>query len=157
MLSLLGHRYAAAGAAPLRILVLAILPLTFIQAYYGACRATHRLPEALCTGAVSGALSIAVAAVAGPAYGLKGMAAAWLGAQLVTGAWAGWRLWRVSRNVWGRSTSGSVVLPFGTAAEAAIQPPPAPDGMPLPRVLVEHREQRRRLVPLRPARSKSKS
>jgi O-antigen/teichoic acid export membrane protein len=124
MLSMLGHRYAAAGATPLRILVLAILPLTFIQAYYGACRATQRLPEALCTGAVSGALSIAVAAMAGPAYGLRGMAAAWLGAQLVTGAWAGWRLWRVSRNAWGRATTASVVPSFGTTAECGYESTP---------------------------------
>lgn len=43
LLSLLGSGYADGGATPLRILVIAILPLTVVQAYFAACRGSGRL------------------------------------------------------------------------------------------------------------------
>src|SRR6266508_3258686 len=54
LLSLLGRAYAAAGVAPLRILLLGVVPLTLVQAYFSVCRATGRLSEAVATGVVSG-------------------------------------------------------------------------------------------------------
>lgn len=97
VLSLMGQGYAAAGTTPLRILVIGALPFTFIQAYFAACRATQRLREATLTGTVSGAVAVTGAAVAGIAYGLTGMAIAWVAAQLMTGIWAAWRLRTISK------------------------------------------------------------
>ena len=91
-LSLLGPRYADAGATPLRILTLAVLPLTCVQAYYSACRARHALREALILGTVAGALAVVAAAVVAPGSGLTGMAVAWLAVQTLAGAWALFRL-----------------------------------------------------------------
>ena len=42
-LSILGPHFAADGAAPLRVLLLALLPVTFTQAYFSCCRARRRL------------------------------------------------------------------------------------------------------------------
>jgi O-antigen/teichoic acid export membrane protein len=98
LLSILGPNYAASGATPLRILVVAVLPLSLIQVYFVACRSTGRLGEATVTGAVSGALSVSVAAVAGIHYGLEGMALAWLGVQLLTSIWAIGRVVRLAPN-----------------------------------------------------------
>jgi O-antigen/teichoic acid export membrane protein len=91
-LSLLGPRYAAAGADPLRILAVAVVPLTFVQAYYSACRARNALREALLLGTVAGALSVVAAAVAASGSGLTGMAVAWLTVQSLAGIWALLRL-----------------------------------------------------------------
>jgi len=95
-LSFLGSAYAAAGTVPLRILVFAVLPTAFIQAYFAACRATRRLSEAVVTGLVSGLLSVGVAAFAGLTFGLTGMAVAWLAIQALTGLWAILRLRRLT-------------------------------------------------------------
>jgi O-antigen/teichoic acid export membrane protein len=97
-LSLLGERYADAGAMPLRILVVTVIPLTFIQAYFATCRARRKLREAVLTGIVSGLVAVTAAAAAGIEYGLTGMASAWLAAQLATGLWSLWRLWAISRS-----------------------------------------------------------
>ncbi|MCA1563070.1 MAG: oligosaccharide flippase family protein [Acidobacteria bacterium] len=97
ILAILGQNYAAVGTTPLRILVIAVLPLSFVQVYFVTCRATARLGEATLTGAASGTTSVTVAAVAGIHYGLPGMALAWLGAQLLTGIWASWRLQAIAR------------------------------------------------------------
>src|SRR5204862_455341 len=43
VLGLLGHQYAAQGAAPLRILALAVFPLTATAAYFASCRAMGRI------------------------------------------------------------------------------------------------------------------
>jgi Na+-driven multidrug efflux pump len=88
ILAILGPHYAASGATPLRILVIAVLPLSFIQIYFVACRSTGRLGEATITGVLSGTASVTVAAAAGIHYGLPGMALAWLGVQLLTSVWA---------------------------------------------------------------------
>jgi O-antigen/teichoic acid export membrane protein len=88
MLSFLGESYAAGGTTPLRILLLAVFPFAFIQAYFSACRSRRQLTEAILTGIVGGGIGVAAAAAAGVTYGLNGMATAWLVAQLITGAWA---------------------------------------------------------------------
>lgn len=95
LLSVLGHDYAAAGATPLRILLVGLLPLTIIQAYFVACRSTGRLGEAIVTGAANAACGIGGAVAAATTSGLWGMAAAWLAAQIATSCWAGWRVRRL--------------------------------------------------------------
>lgn len=95
LLSIVGPQYAGDGATPLRILVLAILPLSFIQIYYAACRGIGRLGEAIAAGWINGVAAIAIAAIAGAASGLTAMAIAWLAVQVVAGIWAGWRLVRI--------------------------------------------------------------
>jgi O-antigen/teichoic acid export membrane protein len=92
MLWFLGHGYAAAGALPLRILVMGVLPLTFIQAYFAVCRARRNLLEAILTGMASGLCAIVGTATAGVYYGLTGMALAWLAVQVAMALWAMWRL-----------------------------------------------------------------
>jgi O-antigen/teichoic acid export membrane protein len=94
-LSILGRHYAAAGTTPLRILVLALFPMTCIQAYYAACRARRRLREATIVSVLNGLVGISSAALAGPTHGLTGMAVAWVATQMVTGAYAASRLRRV--------------------------------------------------------------
>ena len=96
-LSILGPHYAADGAGPLRILLLALLPLTFTQAYFSSCRARRRLGEAIATGWLNALASVALAAAAGVAHGLMGMAIAWVAVQCATGLWALWRLRGLSR------------------------------------------------------------
>jgi O-antigen/teichoic acid export membrane protein len=95
LLSILGTEYADAGVTPLRILVLAIVPLTFVQIYYAACRGVGRLNEAIVAGWITGAVSIGAAAAAGAADGLSAMAATWLSVQVAAGLWASWRLRQV--------------------------------------------------------------
>jgi O-antigen/teichoic acid export membrane protein len=95
-LSVLGPRYAHAGVEPLRILLLAVLPLTFVQAYFSSCRARQDLREAIVTGWLNAIASVGAAAVAGVTHGLVGMAIAWVAVQYATGLWALWRLRFVS-------------------------------------------------------------
>lgn len=97
LLSFLGADYAAAGTTPLRILVVTVLPLSFVQAYFAACRATRRLREAVTVSIVNALASVGGAVIIGVAYGLTGMALAWLVAQAVTGAWGAWRLQSLSK------------------------------------------------------------
>jgi len=92
VLHLLGHGYAAAGATPLRILVWAVVPATFIQVYFSTCRAIQRLGEAIGTAIASGVVGVTAAAIGGLMAGLTGMAIAWLISQGLTAAWAFWRL-----------------------------------------------------------------
>jgi O-antigen/teichoic acid export membrane protein/glycosyltransferase involved in cell wall biosynthesis len=93
ILSLLGDGYEQAGAVPLRILLLAVIPMTFISAYYGRCRATGRLSEAIATAVLGGLAAVFVTAIAGVHFGLPGMAIAWVVVQTVVAAWAAMRLW----------------------------------------------------------------
>jgi Na+-driven multidrug efflux pump len=97
VLHLLGRRYAAAGVTPLRILLLALLPLAVISAYNARCRVTGRLWEAIATGAVGGLGCLVVTAAAGVYHGLDGMAVAWVAGQMVVACWAGVRLWMTMR------------------------------------------------------------
>jgi O-antigen/teichoic acid export membrane protein len=92
VLHLLGQGYATAGAAPLRILVWAVVPATFIQAYFSTCRATRRLGEAIGTAVLGGVAGVTAAAIGGLMAGLTGMAIAWLVSQSLTAVWAVWRL-----------------------------------------------------------------
>jgi O-antigen/teichoic acid export membrane protein len=97
LLDLLGSRYAAAGATPLRILLIAFVPLTLVQVYFASCRATGRLSEAIVTGTVSGVVAVAAAALVARSGGLAGMAWTWVVTQWVTGLWALVRLRSLSR------------------------------------------------------------
>jgi O-antigen/teichoic acid export membrane protein len=97
LLALLGARYAAAGATPLRILLIAFVPLTLVQVYFASCRATGKLTEAIVTGTVSGVVAVGAAAVAARSGGLAGMAWTWVVTQWVTGLWALFRLRSLSR------------------------------------------------------------
>ncbi|MRS04006.1 lipopolysaccharide biosynthesis protein, partial [bacterium] len=97
LLLLLGKEYSAAGTAPLRILALAILPITVIQMYYAVCRGTQRLTEATITGVISGMAGVAAATFAGIQNGLTGMAVAWLVTQSVAAIWAGIRISKLVR------------------------------------------------------------
>jgi len=98
LLGLLGSGYSAAGAFPLRILVIGIVPLTFVQAYFSYCRARRRLGEALALGTANSVASIAAPAVAGVAGGLVAMAIAWLGIQAISAIVAATRLRRLARS-----------------------------------------------------------
>jgi O-antigen/teichoic acid export membrane protein len=98
-LSLLGARYAAAGTAPLRVLVWGIVPMAFVQAYYARCRASGRLREAVAAAVVGGTATVAAATAAGVASGLTAMALGWVGVQAVAGCWSAWRLRALSRRV----------------------------------------------------------
>lgn len=91
-LSLLGSDYAVTGATPLRILLVGILPVTFIQAYFAICRARASLNEAIITGAIAAVLGVVGTALAGNTSGLVGMALAWVGAQSVVGVWCAFRV-----------------------------------------------------------------
>jgi O-antigen/teichoic acid export membrane protein len=114
LLSLLGRAYAAAGVVPLRILLLGVVPLTLVQAYFSACRATGRLSEAVATGVVSGGGGIAATAAAGVLSGLTGMATCWLLVLVATGLWSGWRLGRIVRPArQRRPTAGDRLAPVG--------------------------------------------
>lgn len=97
MLGLLGRHYADAGVTPLRILLVAVLPLALVSAYYGQCRAAGRLGEAIAAGALSGTAGIVVPAALGTHAGLTGMALAWVTVQVIAGGWAAVRLWTAAR------------------------------------------------------------
>ena len=97
VLSLLGARYAAAGAGPLRVLVWGIVPMAFVQAYYARCRAASRLAEAVAVAVVAGTLTVAAATTAGVASGLTAMAAGWVAVQAIAGVWAAVRLRALAR------------------------------------------------------------
>jgi O-antigen/teichoic acid export membrane protein len=91
-LSVLGEHYASGGTGPLRVLLLAFVPLTFVQVYFSSCRARRTLREAIVTGWLSGLAAIGAAAAAGASHGLMGMAVAWVSVQCATGAWSLWRI-----------------------------------------------------------------
>lgn len=90
-LRLLGSGYADAGATPLRILVLAVIPMTFVQVHFAVCRGRGRLGEAIATGATSGIVGVAAASLAARPFGLTGMACAWVATSFVTASWSAWR------------------------------------------------------------------
>jgi O-antigen/teichoic acid export membrane protein len=94
VLHLLGPQYADSGVTPLRLLLLGVLPLAVVSAYYAQCRASGRLAEAIGVAAVAGVGAVALPALAGGTqYGLAGMALAWVAIQTVAAGWAGIRLW----------------------------------------------------------------
>ena len=91
-LGLLGPAYASAGALPLRILVLSVIPVSAIQAYYAVCRARGALREAVLTGAGAGAAALTITVLGGLGWGLMGMALGWLAVQGVAAGWATLRI-----------------------------------------------------------------
>jgi O-antigen/teichoic acid export membrane protein len=93
VLHLLGPQYADQGAMPLRLLLLGVLPLAVVSAYYAQCRASGRLAEAIGLATVIGLGAVALPAMAGTQYGLAGMAVAWVAVQTIAAGWAGMRLW----------------------------------------------------------------
>jgi O-antigen/teichoic acid export membrane protein len=97
LLALLGNEYAETGVGPLRILVLGLIPLIFVQVYYASCRGVGRLGEAIIVAWASGLISICAAAVAGVGSGLEAMALAWVAAQLGAALFAAVRLGRLRR------------------------------------------------------------
>lgn len=109
LLWLLGKDYAAAGTTPLRILAVAILPITIIQMYYSICRGTQRLAEATITGVIAGILGVTAATYAGVNNGLTGMAVAWLVTQSAAAVWAGIRIWLLMRRQSPDSVDGTSV------------------------------------------------
>jgi O-antigen/teichoic acid export membrane protein len=109
-LSLMGAGYAGAGATPLRILVLGIVPVSILHTYYGVCRARPgRLREAIVTAAAGSAAALVASAAAASSWGLAGMAWAWVAGLAPAGAWAAWRLHRIC-----------IVASIGATAEAAV-------------------------------------
>jgi hypothetical protein len=88
-----------------------VVPLSFIQAYFSACRATGRLSEAIVTGVVTGAAGISATAAAGTARGLTGMAVCWVFALAAAGIWSIWRLRRLLRQTSQDMASGRRVAP----------------------------------------------
>jgi O-antigen/teichoic acid export membrane protein len=99
LLPLLGDTYATHGTDPLRVLVAAVVPLSFTYGYYSACRATGRLGQATVAAWIVGALGATAAVAAGTADGLTAMAAAWVAVQFAAALWFGWRLRVLVRDV----------------------------------------------------------
>jgi O-antigen/teichoic acid export membrane protein len=97
VLLLLGRHYADAGVTPLRILLIGVLPLAVVSAYYAQCRARGRLREAIAAGGLAGVAGVVVPAAIGVHHGLGGIAAAWVAVQAVVACWAGVRLWVARR------------------------------------------------------------
>jgi O-antigen/teichoic acid export membrane protein len=123
-LAVLGHGYSVAGSTPLRILVIAFIPMTCVQAYYAACRARRRLREATLTATVNGLVSLAAAAVVGPKWGLNGIAIVWVSTQVLTAVWVMTRM---------RKVVTSPEPPLPTAAEVeSVEAEIATPGVPVP-------------------------
>jgi Na+-driven multidrug efflux pump len=94
-LRLLGEAYAADGVEPLRILVVAVVPLTFVHVYFATCRATGRLTEATVVGWALAIASVTAGAVAATAGDLAAIAVTWVLVQSAGGAWAAGGLLRL--------------------------------------------------------------
>ncbi len=92
LLEFLGSGYADAGTTPLRILLVAVVPFTFVQAYFAICRSQLMLREAIVVGTISAVTGIGGAAIAGRHHGLNGMATVWLVTQSAVSLWAIYRL-----------------------------------------------------------------
>ncbi len=92
VLELLGPGYSGAGTAPLRVLLLGVLPVLIIQLYFAVCRSVYRVREAVAAGLITAIASIVCTASVASSSGLLGMASAWVVVQTVSAAWAGYRL-----------------------------------------------------------------
>jgi O-antigen/teichoic acid export membrane protein len=100
LLEFLGSGYADEGTTPLRILLVAVVPFTFVQAYFAICRSRMMLREAIVVGTISAVSGIGGAAIMGRNHGLNGMAMAWLITQSLVSIWALYRL-RILRTMSG--------------------------------------------------------
>lgn len=121
-LSILGPTYADEGTTPLRILVIAVVPLTLIQAYFVVCRSTRRLREATVVGVASGLAGVGGAAFAASPFGLTGVALAWLSAQFLTAAWAAPRLWWLASQ-WDSIPRANIASRAVPEVAAGVTPP----------------------------------
>ncbi len=92
VMSLMGPGFSAEAVAPLRILLLGLLPVLLLQLYYSLCRCGGRLREALLTGAVLACAALLVPAAVADTHGLVGMASSWVAVQAVAAIWATGRL-----------------------------------------------------------------
>ena len=92
LLPLLGETYADEGTAPLRVLLLAVVPLCFTYTYYAACRAIGRIAQATALAWTTAAVGVAAATIAGASSGLTAMAAGWAATQFIAALWSSWRL-----------------------------------------------------------------
>jgi len=101
-LRLLGDDYAREGATPLRILVVGVMPIAFVQAYNAVARVRYRLPEATLTAVAVGALMLAGTSATATTWGLNGVALNWL---LIYACASLWCLWRIRRIVWHDASS----------------------------------------------------
>jgi O-antigen/teichoic acid export membrane protein len=108
VLLLLGPGYSEAGTAPLRILLLGVVPVLVIQIYFAVCRSAQRLREAVTAGTLTAVASIGCTAAVAAGAGLPGMAWAWVAVQAVSAVWAGWRLRTLLRS---RRTARSAASP----------------------------------------------
>jgi len=83
VLGALGGHYAENGIAPLRLLLVALVPLVLTGAYYAACRALGRLREALVLGWVGAVIAIALPAAVAATHGLEAIAISWVAVQVL--------------------------------------------------------------------------
>lgn len=104
LLTLMGKSYASGGIVPLRLLLLAVIPMAAIQAYFAVSRARNRLREATVSAWLGGTVAVVAAGFAGSVSGLVGMALAWLGVQVLLGMWASARLLMLVRSTGHRET-----------------------------------------------------
>ena len=96
LLSLLGASYSTAGAVPLRILLIAVIPITLVEAYFATCRARGVKLEPIATAIIMATVACTlmpyIGTREGSIGGLDGMALAWVAIQCVGGLWACLRL-----------------------------------------------------------------
>jgi len=92
LLHFLGPAYASHGVTSLRLAALAVVPMVFTKTYLFACRALGLIAEGTVAATVSGVLAVGLAIPGARAFGLSGIAEAWLAAQLLSALWAGFRL-----------------------------------------------------------------
>lgn len=97
VLPLLGQTYAEVGSSVLPVLLLAVIPMSFIETYVAACRAIRRRGEAALACAACAVLVVCGALLGGAAFGLTGVAAAWLAAEMLAGCWSCIRVLQIRR------------------------------------------------------------
>jgi len=118
LLDFLGSGYGRQGAHPLQLLVIGVIPITFIQAYFAICRTTFRMREAIVTGAIAAASGVGSAAIVAPHYGLSGMAIAWLISQSLIAFWSISRLLAFGHTFRSGTDEGRPSEHFGTEVTA---------------------------------------
>jgi len=78
VLSILGPDYASAGSDPLRILLLGVVPMAYLQVRYAVARAGSNIGPALLLGLTTAAVGLLAAGFIGVRGGLAGVAATWV-------------------------------------------------------------------------------
>jgi O-antigen/teichoic acid export membrane protein len=116
LLQFLGPAYAAHGVTPLRLAALAVVPMVFMKTYLFACRALRLIAEGTVAATVSGVLAVGLAIPTAKAFGLPGIAEAWLATQLLSALWAVFRLRALTAG------GGRSPRPQPTSSEAALTP-----------------------------------